>query len=247
MNQNQTTGRNYAEVGQSGSDNQRWEPQKNIGNTQYPTQIEGYFKKFTELPGKNPGTTFHVAEIQMVNPDGSLAACIDVSGGKVLEEKLRVIHLGSFIMIQFKGKVQGKLNAYNDWATFVDEGAVPLHQLMGVQAPTQQQQTFQQPVQAAPQVQQQAPAFGQPQQAAPVFGNPAPIQNASFGNPAPTQNAPAPVFGGGQATGNVPPAFGQPVQQNAAPAFNQAQGGQMPGVPAGTNPFGNQAGGDLPF
>jgi len=234
MNQNQKTGRNYAEVGQSGSDNQRWEPQKNIGNTQYPTQIEGYFKKFTELHGKNPGTTFYVAEIQMVNQDGSLGQCIDVSGGKVLEEKLRAISLGNFIMIQFKGKVQGKLNTYNDWATFIDEGAIPLHQLMGVSAQSQpfQQQNTQV---AQPKVQQQAQN---------PFGN-APVQNNSA--PAVNQQNSANPFSQGQSAQNnqAAPVFNQQQQSNTF-VNNQQGGGQMPGVSPGTNPFAQQDE-DLPF
>jgi hypothetical protein len=213
--QNQT--RSYTEVAAGGSDNQRWEPNKNDANPSYPKQIEGYYKTTKELPGKNG--SFMVSEIQMVNPDGSLGICVDVSGGKVLEEKLRNISLGSFVMIQYKGKVQGKLNSYNDWATFVDENAVPLHQLMGVPAPVQ------------------APAFNQAPAAQQQSTNP-------FGN---TQSAPAPVFNQAPVN-NSAPAFQQqaPVQQpfQAAPVQNN---GQMQGMQNQGNPFAQQGGGDLPF
>lgn len=245
MNQNQQNQgtRNYTEVAAGGSDNQRWEPNKNENNPNYPKQIEGYFKKTTELPGKNG--SFMVAEIQLMNADGTFGACIDVSGGRVLEEKLRAIPLNSFIMIQFKGKVQGKQNTYNDWATFVDEGAIPLNQLMGV-APAPQQQVFNQaPVQnnMPPATQQTAPVFG---------GNPttnAPAQqNNVFGG---QQQQAAPVFGGGQQQTAQPVFNQQPVQQNAAPVFGnqqQVNNGQMTGVQQGTNPFGNQVNNsDLPF
>lgn len=248
MSQNQTTGRNYQEVEAGGSNNQRWEPQKNENNPNYPKEIEGYFKSLKELPGQNGA--FHVAEIQLMEQDGrTLGICVDVSGGKVLADKLNKISLNSWVMIRFNGKVKGKLNTYNDWSTFVDENAVPLNQLIGIPNPTNQQQVFQQqPVQQAP-VQQQ-PVFGQPVQQAPAFGQPVqnvggtqqqfPVQQVpAFGQP----QQQAPVFGGQQQS----PAFGQPIQQNAAPVFNQQQGGQMPGVQQGTNPFGNQVKDDLPF
>lgn len=228
MNPNQTTGRSYTEVAAGGSDNTRWEPTKNENNPSYPKQIEGYYKSSKELPGKNG--SFMVSEIQMVNPDGTLGQLIDVSGGKVLEEKLRNIPLGSFIMIQYKGKVQGKLNAYNDWATFVDENAVPLHQLMGMGAPAPVQ-AFQQ----APVAQQQAPVFNQQ-----------PVQNKPFGNTPAQQNA-APVFNQQTPVQNAP--FGQPAQTTGNPVFNQPSAqnnGQMPGVQQGSNPFAQQNG-DLPF
>lgn len=213
MSQNQNpVQRNYNEVAAGGSDNNRWEPTKNENNPNYPKQIEGYFKSFKELPGKNG--SFMVAEIQLMNQDGSLGACVDVSGGKVLENKLSEIPLGSWIMIQYLGKVSGKQNTYNDWKTFVDESAIPLHQLLGVAAPVQNrsqsnQPAFQQnqafnttPAQQQSPFQQQTPAFQQPQ--------------------APSQQNP---FGG--------------QQQSSAPVFNQ-QNGFQPQAPAQQNPFGGQ-------
>lgn len=252
MNQTQNQGqRNYNEVAAGGSDNQRWEPTKNENNPNYPKQIEGYFKSFKELPGANG--SFMVAEVQLMNGDGTLGACVDVSGGKVLENKLREIALGTWIMIQFLGKVKGKLNMYNDWKTFTDDNAVPLHQLMGTPAPVQQfsappvQQSV--PVQNAPfgggqqQAFGNAPAFTQPNQqaspfnqsqnpVAPQFGQPQ-TQAPAFNQapPAQTQQAWTPPANTGA------PQFGSaPAQQQAAPAFNQA--------PA--NPF-QQQNDDLPF
>lgn len=240
MNQNQNTGRNYAEVAAGGSNNPRWEPTKNEQTPNYPMQLEGYFKKMSELPGANG--PFNVAEVQMVNPDGTLGQCVDVSGGKVLDEKLRVIPLGSFVMIQFKGKVQGKNNKYNDWATFVDENAVPLHQVMGLPAPAQPfQQSAPAPQQQAPNpfgaapVQQQAPVFNNPvQQAAPTFSQ-APVQNAPFGGQPVQQSAPIQ-----QQAPN--PFAAAPVVQQQAPVQGN---GQFPGQQA-TNPFAQQNS-DLPF
>ena len=206
MNQNQNQGqtqRQYNEVGQSGSNNQRWEPTKNENNPGYPKFIEGYFKAFREMPGGNG--PFMVAEIQMMNPDGSLGILVDVSGGKVLEGKLGTIPLGSFIMIEFLGKVKGKgPNTYNSWKTLVDEGAVPLHKILGTPAPIQHNAFNNAPVQ-----QNQAPAFNN-----------------------------APAFG--QQVQNNAPAFntGAPVQQNNASAFNQNQG---------ANPFAQINNDDLPF
>ena len=234
MNQTQNTGRNYAEVAAGGSDNPRWEPNKNDANPSYPKELEGYFKKFTELPGRNG--SFYVAEIQMMNPDGTLGQCVDISGGKVLEDKLKTIALNSWIMIQYLGKVASKGgNTYNDWKTFVDDGAVPLHQLMGLPAPVQHFQ------QQAPVAQQQAPAFGQP--AVNPFGNtPVAQQQAA---PVFQQQA-APVFGQ-PAVNNAAPAFQQqvpafnqaPVQQQAAPVQNN---GQMPGMQGQPNPFAQNTG-----
>lgn len=250
QNQNQST-RRYAEVAAGGSDNQRWEPTKNMNTPNYPMQIEGYFKSFKELPGTNG--PFMVAEIQMVNTDGSFAQCVDVSGGKVLEEKLSSIPLGSFIMIQFKGKVQGKKNAYNDWATFIDEGAIPLHQIMGTPAPVQQQSApnpFAAPAQQAAPVQQQVSnPFSNVQQAAPN----------QFGNAPTQQNTAAPVFQQASVPaqqavnpanpfGNAPGTFQQSAPAQANPFGNgQAQGnGQFAGMQGQPNPFANENN-DLPF
>lgn len=243
QNQNQST-RRYAEVAAGGSDNQRWEPTKNMNTPNYPMQIEGYFKSFKELPGTNG--PFMVAEIQMVNADGSFAQCVDVSGGKVLEEKLSSIPLGSFIMIQFKGKVQGKKNAYNDWATFIDEGAIPLHQIMGTPAPVQQQQSAPNPFaapaqQAAPVQQQVANPFGNGQQTA---ANP--FQQQSI--PAQQPVNPANPFGNGAPQQSAPNPFQQSAPAQANPFGNgQAQGnGQFAGMQGQPNPFAAQND-DLPF
>ena len=242
MNPTQNTGRNYAEVSAGGSDNPRWEPNKNDANPSYPKQLEGYFKRTIELPGKN--SAFTVAEIQMMNADGTLGQCVDVSGGKVLEDKLREIPLGSWIMIQYLGKVQGKQNTYNDWKTFVDDGAVPLHQLMGLPAPVQHFQ------QQAPVAQQQAPVFGQPaanpfqqapvaqQQAAPVFNTQAPTAQPVFNTP-PATNQSAPAFQQQVPAFNQAPAQGFPVQQQSAPVQNN---GQMPGMQGQPNPFAQNTG-----
>lgn len=255
MNQNQNPGqRNYAEVGQGGSNNPRWEPTKNEQNPQYPRSIEGYFKSFREMPGTNG--SFMVAEIQLMNPDGTLGTCADVSGGKVLENKLNEIQLGSWVMIEFKGKVKGKgPNTYNDWKTFVDENAVPLHQLLGTAAPVKTQAFAATPAQAQQPVQPANPFAVQGN--APVF-TPNSAPQSTFGQV--QQNAQVPAFnqGTGQVanTGNgawIPPANNTPVfnsnppVQAQQPAFGQGQPAQNNNVFGGNQFSQVDGGGDLPF
>lgn len=187
MNQNQTTERSYTQVGSSSSNNPRWEPTKNAHNPQYPTTLEGYFVKLREITGANG--TFKVAEIQTVDVNGTLSTLVDVSGGKVLDDKLSTIPLGAFIMIKFGGKQPSKTpgRTYNVWETYIDENAIPYHQLGGVaqvaapavqqqvanpfgNAPAQQvQQPFMQQAPATP-FTQQAPAQGIVPPAAPFGG-----------------------------------------------------------------------------
>ncbi len=124
--------RNYEEVNAQ-STNKRWEPQKpeNAANQKYPTTLEGYFKKVTEMKGQNG--MFNVYEIAMVDANNKPTVCIDVSGGKVMDDKLSEVLIGSFIQIKFDGKKQPAKggNAYNDWKVFQDKNAIPYQQVFG--------------------------------------------------------------------------------------------------------------------
>lgn len=124
--------RQYRQVQGGGSDNPRWEPQKNEMNNTYPKELSGYLKDTREIQGQNGA--FMVAEIQMINQDGSPGNIVDVSGGKVLDDAIQKVDIGSFIMIRYEGKVKSKIGGrtYNSWAIFVDDNAVPLQQLGGV-------------------------------------------------------------------------------------------------------------------
>jgi hypothetical protein len=108
------------------STNPRWEPNKNEGNPNYPTACEGYFKSLT--PRVGPRGEFLVAVISVMK-DGVLND-VDVSGGKVLTDRLQNTPLNSYVRIEYKGKVPSKSGgSYNMFDVFVDPGAVPLDKL----------------------------------------------------------------------------------------------------------------------
>lgn len=215
--QNQQNDR-FQEVGSSSSNNPRWEPQKTqlMQGQPFPV-LDGYFKDLRELVGqKGP---FSVAVVTTMNPDGTLGQDVDISGGKTLEDKLNDVPLGTFIRIQYEGKVRSKStgNDYNNFKVFKDDGAIPFQQLGGnvrVQQQAPAQQVFNPNQQ---QNTQQQPAFN-PQQS---FQN-APVQNQQAFNPN-QQNNGAPVFNSsgqaGQQQFNQQPAF-NPAQTTANPVQN---------------------------
>jgi hypothetical protein len=235
----------FQEVGSSSSNNPRWEPQKTplIQGALFPV-LDGYFKDLRELVGqKGP---FSVAVVTTMNPDGTLGPDVDISGGKTLEDKLNDVPLGTFIRIQYEGKVRSKSsgNDYNNFKVFKDEGAIPFQQLGGnVRVQHQQQnnnanvfnpqQSFQHPPVQQQQFNQQPPV----QNGAPVFNSSGQAQQFNPNQQAPVQQfqqqAPAP-----QQTW-TPPAPVPPVQNNGQ-NFAQQNGG--------ANVFGgNQDGQGLPF
>ncbi len=131
MNQQNQNKREWKEH-QSTSNNQRWEPQKQNFDPNNPPYIQGYFKDLREQTGANG--IFMIAVITLVNPDGSLAEDVDVSGGKVLDDKLGEITLGAYIMIKYGGKQASKTpgRSYNIWNIYEDTAAVPYQNLGGV-------------------------------------------------------------------------------------------------------------------
>jgi len=219
----------FQEVGSSSSNNPRWEPQKTdlIPGAPFPV-LDGYFKDLRELNGQKGA--FTVAVITTVNPDGSLGQDVDISGGKALEDKLNEVPLGTFIRIQYEGKVKSKStgNNYNNFKVFKDTNAIPFNQLGGHVKPQSQQQSNNsaQVFNPSQNQQQAAPTFN-PQQS---FQQQPPAQQF---NPAqnfqappqqqfnPQQNMGAPVFNSsGQAQQfNPNQNFQQqpPVQQQSAP------------------------------
>lgn len=258
----------FQEVGSSSSNNPRWEPQKTelIQGAPFPV-LDGYFKDLRELMGqKGP---FSVAVVTTVNPDGSLGQDVDISGGKTLEDKLNDVPLGTFIRIQYEGKVRSKSsgNHYNNFKVFKDENAIPFSQLGGHTKPQAQQSNNNAQVfnpNQNNQQQQSQPAFN-PQQS---FQQP-PVQQQNFQQP-PVQNG-APVFNSsGQAQqfnpNQQPPVQQAPVQnQNfqaptpqqtwtppaptANPAPQQNNGQNFAQQNGGANVFGGQQGSndDMPF
>jgi len=244
----------FQEVGSSSSNNPRWEPQKTelIQGAPLPF-LDGYFKDLRELVGQKGA--FTVAVITTMNPDGSLGQDVDISGGKTLEDKLNEVPLGTFIRIQYEGKVKSKSsgNFYNNFKVFKDDNAIPFSQLGGnvkqqshqsnnnanVFNPNQHNNVQQQSFQNAPVQQQQF----NPQQnmGAPVFNSSGQAQTFNQNNQQPPvqqfqQQAPAP-----QQT------WTPPVQQQSAPVQNNGQNfAQQNG---GANVFGgqNQDGTGLPF
>lgn len=252
----------FQEVGSSSSNNPRWEPQKTdlIQGAPLPV-LDGYFKDLRELVGQKGA--FTVAVVTTMNPDGTLGPDVDISGGKTLEDKLNDVPLGTFIRIQYEGKVKSKSsgNFYNNFKVFKDEGAIPFQQLGGnvrVQHQQQNNANVFNPNQHNNVQQQSQPAFN-PQQS---FQQP-PVQQQQF------QQQGAPVFNSsGQAQSFNPNNQQAPVQQQQfqqqppapqqtwtppAPVANTVQqqnnGQNFAQQNGGGNVFGgeNQNNGGLPF
>jgi hypothetical protein len=253
----------FQEVGSSSSNNPRWEPQKTdlIQGAPLPV-LDGYFKDLRELVGQKGA--FTVAVVTTVNPDGSLGQDVDISGGKTLEDKLNDVPLGTFIRIQYEGKVKSKSsgNFYNNFKVFKDDNAIPFNQLGGHVKQQSQQQGNNNANVFNPnqnnQQQQSAPQFNPAQnfqnapqqfnqQANPNFQQGAPVFNSS-GNAQNFQQPPVQQNFQQQATPTqqqtwTPPA---PVQQQQPPVQNNGQNfAQQNG---GANVFGgNQENNGLPF
>lgn len=230
--------RQFTEVA-GGSNNQTWKPQANEKNGMAydpngNNTIEGYFSGEREVTsGEKP---FTVANIQLVNPDGTLGEEIDVIADTVLKDRLSKIPMNAYVRLTYLGRMHKKgintsfpwsqTNSYHNWWVGEDKGAIPLHTLTGRPAPTANtgQQNFGQPAQNGQQNQgfnPNANQFGGQQQNNQQAG-----QGQGF----------QPNFGGNQQQGNQ--------QFQGAPAQNgQQQFGGQP-VFQGGNPnpqFNNQA------
>lgn len=145
MNQ-QNQGRQWSTVA-AGSDNQQWKPQATEKNGMHfipgaPTNVlEGYFAQTKEIKGQNGYFNVHV--IQVLEPHGALGECIDVMGDTVLNDRLSKVEMGTYVRLEYKGRVHKKgypanspwsqTNSYHNWDVAEDTGAVKLHQLAGVQ------------------------------------------------------------------------------------------------------------------
>ena len=239
--QNQQNDR-FQEVGSNGSNNQRWEPNKlQLIQGQPLPWMEGYFKDVREISGqKGP---FTVTVISTVNPDGSLGQDIDVSGGKALDDKLNEIPLGTYVRIEYQGKVKSRIggNEYKNWKVWKDVNAVPYGNLGGHVKQQTSQQTN--PVQQNNnQGQQQFNGNGNGQQQfhngnQNTGGQPQFNPNQGFGqNNGQGQPQFNPNGGQGQPqnNGGGAPVFNASGQagQNAAPQFNSAPNFQAPGQTA---------------
>lgn len=200
----------FQEVGSSSSNNPRWEPQKTdlIPGAPFPV-LDGYFKDLRELNGQKGA--FTVAVITTVNPDGSLGQDVDISGGKALEDKLNEVSLGTFIRIQYEGKVKSKStgNNYNNFKVFKDANAIPFNQLGGHVEPQSQQQSNNSANVFNPN--QNQGQFQNHQQSQPAF-NPANNQ----------QQPPAQQFNPAQNFQAPPQQQFNPQQNMGAPVFNSS-------------------------
>jgi len=145
------------------SNNDRFEPHKNEGNSQYPKFLEGYYTKTREIAGLD-NKYFKSHEIVTVAPDGTSKA-YDVSGGVSLDKKLESTPLNSYIRIEYLGRVPSKhpgRNPFKNWEVYVNQNAVPFNQL-NIKAAAAPVNT---PPPAPPVQQTPPPAFGNP----PAFG-----------------------------------------------------------------------------
>lgn len=120
------------------SNNERFEPHKHENlNDGYPTAIEGYFIKTRDILGTD-NKYFKSHEIAIVNPSGNLGKHFDVNGGVSLDKKLESIPLGSYVRIQYLGRVASKhpgRNPFKNWDVFVANGVKPLEQMAQDEVP----------------------------------------------------------------------------------------------------------------
>lgn len=258
--------RQWASVS-GGSDNQKWNPKATEKNGfQYNPQgnnaIEGYYSKFSEINGQSG--LFCVHEVTLVNADGSLGDAIDVTGDKVLNDKMSKIEVGTFVRVEYKGRSMKKgypaqawsqTNSYHNWEVLEDRGAVKLHQLTGINPQGNPAvQSSNAPMnnnfnQGQPQFQNQGGQAFQ-NQGQPQFNN----NNQGFTQQN-NQQAPPQNNGGGTWT---PPAGNQqtPFQGNPQQGMNQNHppvNGNFGGQQQGINPMQGQGNpfaadqSDLPF
>jgi hypothetical protein len=238
--------RQFTEVA-GGSNNQTWKPQateKNgmAYNPQGDNTREGYFCGEREVTsGEKP---FTVANIQLMNPDGTLGEEIDVIMDTVLKDRLSKISMNAYVRLTYLGRTHKKgintsfpwsqTNSFHNWWVGEDKGAIPLHTLTGRPAPTSQ----------APQTNPQTFGQGQPQfnpNAQQNMGQPQTFQpnfdpNAQQNMGQPGQNFQQQGNVGYQQPGMPPAQFGQPnmgqpvfpggTQQNFQPNQGQPNMGQ---------------------
>lgn len=120
-----------------GSNNERWQPQKEQGvlySDKNPAVLEGYF--ILRNPVSHQGKNWYVHEIHTLNDDGSLGKVKDVVLGIGLQNTLEKIDLGTYIRLEYKGKKPAKTpgQIFNDVSVAKDPNAIPYAQLSGVSA-----------------------------------------------------------------------------------------------------------------
>lgn len=152
---NQNVGPNWTKKIAGGSDNEQWKPQDMQWAPPNNPFIHGYFTDLREISGENG--IFSVAEITTINVDGSIGKSFDVSGGKVLDDMLNKIDMGSYIGIKYMGKVKSRTGGrtYNSWEVYEDGTKVPFDQIPGGRTLKQSRAQASAQVNQAPQQQQQ--------------------------------------------------------------------------------------------
>jgi hypothetical protein len=130
--------RNYDKVGGSGK---VWNPKvmengaPAIIDPNNPPFIEGYFVNTEENVGKHNSTVY---VIHTVEENGSFDEKMSIWGDTVLSDKLQRTPIGSFVKIQYGGRLLKKgvpagtypnqTNSYHSWEVFVDRSALPYDQ-----------------------------------------------------------------------------------------------------------------------
>jgi hypothetical protein len=138
--------RKFETVGAAGS-GEPWKPhmtEKNFMKMGTDNVKEGYLLSVREVAGKDK--PFNVYLIQVVNPDNTFGKKIEVVGDSVLVDKFNQIPFGSYIRVEYKGRLHKKditkqpgytkdapftqTNSYHLWEVGVDQGAMPYNEMV---------------------------------------------------------------------------------------------------------------------
>ena len=115
------------------SNNERFEPHKHENlNDGYPKFLEGYYVKTRDILGSD-NKYFKSHEVAVVNPNGNLGKHFDVNGGVSLDKKLEAVPLGSYIRIEYLGRVPSKhpgRNPFKNWEVYKANGVKPIEQMV---------------------------------------------------------------------------------------------------------------------
>lgn len=128
-----STQRQYEKVS-GGSNNRRWEPQKDASVTYSdanPAIIEGYYMGSTPRTSNENGD-FLVHEVHTVDDKGALDESVDFSLGMGIDSTLQKVKIGTFVCIHYKGKKASKIpgRKFNDTDVFQDPKATPYKDLV---------------------------------------------------------------------------------------------------------------------
>jgi hypothetical protein len=143
--------RKFEKVG-NGLASEKWDPRATESNGFHfkagddaNNVLEGYYVEAAELEGKanadGKKSSFTVHKIHEVLKDGSMGKVWGTSGGKVLDESMEKITIGSYVRVEYTGKRRKKdvppanhisqTNSYHTWNVGVDKNAIPYNQLPG--------------------------------------------------------------------------------------------------------------------